>query len=430
MKTLTTILIICCTLCANGQTLQATIENIKTPLDVSTTQKLNTSLDALVSQIGDKRIIALGEDTHGTAEFYELRAAITKKLIQEKGFNMVILENPYEDLEILSQNLQTEPIDSLMKKHLFSIYQTEKMKKFLIWLKKYNQTHTPIPFKGCDDSVREILPEMLSKELESYMTSEIKETLKQYKLRVTLESSEFYAKFPEKKPEKVDDYSYDREVYRLILNLEKVIKKENISSKRLDELMLNAKNSYINYEMIYTGKIITRDIVMAERVAYFAKDPNAKIIVWAHNAHISKEVIIDNEIGLMGRNLKKEFPEEYVAIAMSSFSGSYSYMKKRFINDDHKYDDQLYQLDYPKLPENTFEEKLAQNKSEAYYFPITSKIKEICAKLPKQKVKLFGYRVNTEKDYYEVNPAIMYDFVIFIKKTNATKPLFTYEQKK
>lgn len=424
MKKIFLFFTICMTLCTNGQTLQTAIENIKTPLDISSPQKLDMSLNALVSQIGDKRIIALGEDTHGTAEFYELRAAITKKLIQEKGFNMVVLENPYEDLEVLSQNLQTQPIDSLMKKHLFSIYQTKKMKEFLVWLKKYNQTHTPIPFKGCDDSYREILPEMLSKELQSNMTPEIKEILQQFKLRVALEPNEFYAKFPEKKPAKVDNYGYNREVYRLIVNLETAVKKENISSKRLDELLLNAKNSYINYEMIFTGKIITRDIVMAERVAYLAKDPKAKIIVWAHNAHISKEVIIDNEIGLMGRNLKKEFPNDYVAIGMSSFSGSYSYMKKRLINDDHNYDDQLYKADYPTPPANTFEEKLAQNKLEAYYFSITPKIKDICTKLPKQKVKLFGYSANTEKDYYEVNPATMYDFVVFIKKTNATKPLF------
>ncbi|WP_298513838.1 erythromycin esterase family protein [uncultured Kordia sp.] len=427
MKTLTTFIIILISLCANGQTLQQEINKVKTNLDVSSTQKLDMSLDALVSEIGDKRIIALGEDTHGTKEFYELRSIITKKLIEEKGFNMVILENPYEDLERLSQNLQTEPIDSLMKKHLFSIYQTEKMKDFLLWLKKYNQSHTPVPFKGCDDSYREILPEMLSKELKANMTAAMEKILEEFKLRVELFPSEFYTKFPEKKPAKVDNYGYNREIYRLIINLEKEVKKENIVSKRLEELLMNAKNSYINYEMVYTGSIITRDIVMAERVAFFAKNPTAKIVVWTHNAHISKEVIIDNEIGLMGRNLKKEFPEEYVAVAMSSFSGSYSYMKKRLINDDHDYGDQLYKEEYPALPENTFEEKLAQNTAEAYYFPVNQNIKNICAKLPKQKLKLFGYRINTEKDYYEVSPGIMYDYVLFVKNTNATTPLFKYE---
>jgi erythromycin esterase-like protein len=301
------------------------------------------------------------------------------------------------------------------------------MKDFLSWLKTYNQKHTPIPFKGCDDSYREILPELLREALLAYKTEEIDEILKEFQLRVTLEAEDFYAKFPEKKPKKIDNYGYSREVYRLILKLEAALKKENSISKRLEELLLNAKNSYINYEMIYKGKIITRDIVMAERVAFFAKDPNAKIIVWAHNAHISKEVIIDNEIGLMGRNLKQEFPDDYVSVAMSSFSGSYSYIKQPMINNDHDFGDQLFTANYPTPPNNTFEEKLAQNTSTAYYFPVTQNIKSLCEKQPKQKLKLFGYGINTEKDYYEVNPAVMYDYVLFVKNTTATKPLFSYE---
>jgi erythromycin esterase-like protein len=40
---------------------------------------------------------------------------------------------------------------------------------------------------------------------------------------------------------------------------------------------------------------------------YLAHNSDSKIIVWAHNAHISNEIITDNEIGIMGRNLKQEF---------------------------------------------------------------------------------------------------------------------------
>lgn len=426
VKKLIFIILIFLSLGVNGQALQQEINKVKTDLDLSSAPKLDTSLDVLVSQIGDRRIVALGEDTHGTKEFYELRNAITKKLIKEKGFNLVILENPYEDMERLSQNLQLQPLDTLIQKHLFSIYQTKEMKEFLSWLKKYNQAHTPIPFKGCDDSYREILPKLISEELQTEMTITMKEILKEFKLRVDLYPEEFYAKFPAKKPKKVNEYIYNREIYRLILRLEEEIKKENIVSKQLEELLLNAKNSYINYELIFKGNIKTRDIVMAERIAYFAKDPKAKIIVWAHNGHISKEVIIDNEIGLMGRNLKKEFPNEYLAIGMSSFSGSYSYMKKRFINDDHDYKDQLYVSDYPTPPTNTFEEKLEGNASKAYYFPIDEAIQRICEEQSKQKLKLFGYFENTQKDYYDINPATMYDIVIFLAETTHTTPLFKY----
>lgn len=43
--------------------------------------------------ISDKtRVVLLGEASHGTSEFYRSRAAITKRLIQKFGFNVVAVE--------------------------------------------------------------------------------------------------------------------------------------------------------------------------------------------------------------------------------------------------------------------------------------------------------------------------------------------------
>jgi erythromycin esterase-like protein len=38
----------------------------------------STNLDGLLERIGDSRLVLLGEATHGTAEFYDMRARITK----------------------------------------------------------------------------------------------------------------------------------------------------------------------------------------------------------------------------------------------------------------------------------------------------------------------------------------------------------------
>jgi erythromycin esterase-like protein len=46
----------------------------------------------LLNAIGDARIVLLGEATHGSAEFYAERARITRRLIEEKGFDALILE--------------------------------------------------------------------------------------------------------------------------------------------------------------------------------------------------------------------------------------------------------------------------------------------------------------------------------------------------
>lgn len=48
--------------------------------------------DPLINLIGNARFVLIGEASHGTHEFYEQRAEITKRLIQEKGFTAVAVE--------------------------------------------------------------------------------------------------------------------------------------------------------------------------------------------------------------------------------------------------------------------------------------------------------------------------------------------------
>lgn len=50
------------------------------------------NLDNLMERIGDSRVVLLGESSHGTAEFYEMRARITKELIEKKGFTIITAE--------------------------------------------------------------------------------------------------------------------------------------------------------------------------------------------------------------------------------------------------------------------------------------------------------------------------------------------------
>ena len=108
------------------------ISKDKTDLDFSNDSSLSNSLNHLVKKVKNNRVVAIGEDIHGTSEYYKLRYEITKKLIQEQGFNTIILENTYGDIEILTSSLQSENINDLMSKDLFSIYQTTEMKEFLL----------------------------------------------------------------------------------------------------------------------------------------------------------------------------------------------------------------------------------------------------------------------------------------------------------
>src|SRR5688500_11609558 len=55
------------------------------------------SLDPLLELIGDARYVLLGEATHGTAEYYTWRTAITRRLVREKGFSFVAVEGDWPD---------------------------------------------------------------------------------------------------------------------------------------------------------------------------------------------------------------------------------------------------------------------------------------------------------------------------------------------
>lgn len=48
--------------------------------------------DELIEELGRQQFVLIGEATHGTHEFYEQRAAITRRLISEQGFNAVAAE--------------------------------------------------------------------------------------------------------------------------------------------------------------------------------------------------------------------------------------------------------------------------------------------------------------------------------------------------
>ena len=54
-------------------------------------------LDPFMEDIGERSVVMLGEASHGTHEFYTWRTAISKRLIEEKGFNFIAVEGDWPD---------------------------------------------------------------------------------------------------------------------------------------------------------------------------------------------------------------------------------------------------------------------------------------------------------------------------------------------
>lgn len=67
------------------------------------------SVDRILGHIGDASIVLLGEATHGTHEFYRLRAEISKHLIAGKGFDAIAVEADWPDALRVSRFIRTTP---------------------------------------------------------------------------------------------------------------------------------------------------------------------------------------------------------------------------------------------------------------------------------------------------------------------------------
>ncbi len=67
--------------------------------------------DALLSRIGSARLVLIGEASHGTHEFYRIRAAITRRLIQERGFTAVAVEADWPDAYRVNRFVRGEGVD-------------------------------------------------------------------------------------------------------------------------------------------------------------------------------------------------------------------------------------------------------------------------------------------------------------------------------
>jgi len=66
-------------------------------------------VSSLIDRIGDARIVLLGEATHGTSEFYRMRARITRELILRGGFNFVAVEADWPDAARINQYVRHAP---------------------------------------------------------------------------------------------------------------------------------------------------------------------------------------------------------------------------------------------------------------------------------------------------------------------------------
>ena len=104
-----------------------------------------TDFDALLERAKGKRVILLGEASHGTHEFYRIRAEITKRLIREQGFNAVAVEADWPDAHRINRFVQgtgsdSEAVEALSDFKRFPqwMWRNSDVLDFIGWLRHWN----------------------------------------------------------------------------------------------------------------------------------------------------------------------------------------------------------------------------------------------------------------------------------------------------
>src|SRR5215470_1749141 len=118
-------------------------------------------LDPLLDHEGDAHYVLLGEASHGTAEFYTWRAALSRRLILEKGFSFIAVEGDWPDCYRLNQFVQNRTTSGGSAREVLRAFErwptwmwaNEEVVRLAEWLRQHNKgrpEHRRVGFYGLD----------------------------------------------------------------------------------------------------------------------------------------------------------------------------------------------------------------------------------------------------------------------------------------
>jgi erythromycin esterase len=264
------------------------------------TLKSSKDLDALIEDIGESPVVMLGEASHGTHEFYTWRSAISKRLIQEKGFNFIAVEGDWPDCYKINRFVKgykeagNSVRDVLMNFDRWPTWMWANWEVAALaeWLREYNHVlpaDKKIGFYGLDvyslwDSMREMV---------TYLDKEDPKAAQSVRRAIQCfepyeENEHMYARYS------LNEHSCRDAVIRLLKEIR--TKSQFLDGDR--EAGFNAEQNAliaVNAEKYYRSMIgfdneswNIRDTHMMETldrlITFHGK--HAKAIVWEHNTHI------------------------------------------------------------------------------------------------------------------------------------------------
>lgn len=271
----------------------ADIERLARPL------RTTADLDPLVERIGDARFVLLGEASHGTAEYYGWRAALSRRLITEKGFSFVAVEGDWPDCFRINKWVKGRAHENATARQVLGRFErwptwmwaNDEVAAFADWLRDHNRDAArPAGFYGLDvyslwDSMHVVIDYLMAHQPDALDAA-----------RDAYHCFEPYAEDPH-------DYAWatrmvptscEDEVITLLLEVRRRAgsldddPEAGLDARQNAEVLAEAERYYRTMVRADAESWNIRDCHMADTLDRLMAHhgPAAKAIVWEHNTHI------------------------------------------------------------------------------------------------------------------------------------------------
>jgi erythromycin esterase len=237
--------------------------------------------------IGNARIVALGEATHGTKEFFEMKHRLLEFLVKEMGFNTFAIEATWPEANLVNDYVHTSAGDPvrLLAGLYFWTWKTQEVLEMIYWMWRHNQNPggTPkVSFFGFDMQ----FPKMAMDNVIAYLRKVDPSRFAWadslfFCFRVYEANQSNYTNAPQ--TVKTECRGNSQKVYDDLIS--KRAAYETQSSSAEFARALQSARVALQGEDVFSGNFAARDRYMAENAGWLLDQagPGAKIVLWAHN---------------------------------------------------------------------------------------------------------------------------------------------------
>ena len=275
-----------------------------------------------VSIPAQARVVALGEATHGNAEFQQLKLDVFKVMVEKYGVRAFALEGDFGGCEAVNRYIHSG--DGTAQEAAaaigFPIYRTEQMEQLIAWMRDYNA-------KACEEDQLNFYGFDMQRYEYNY----------KYLLDAArgfgLDTKDLEKIWDGEKDDFSDAYKSDEiaEIFEAVKQ-ELVQLNDSLTAKAVHHADVLLQNICIgkNIDDAATG-IVLRDKLMADNVYWILEQErvrgNERIFVSAHNGHIQQRNNYGTSGKGMGNLLADELGEGYFAIGTDFFKARVSLPK-------------------------------------------------------------------------------------------------------